>query len=72
MSTVTITLTDHDSGNVVVDIKGLPKADQVPTKAQVFGRALQASINDLRPCMNGMGNNVCPHCDGTCTERNGR
>lgn len=72
MTTVTITLTDHDDGSVAVDIEGLPDIGRTATRAQVFGQALKAAIGDLRPCMNGMGNNVCCYCDGNCTKRNGR
>jgi len=69
MTTVTITLTDNDHGHVEVNISGMAEPGTLPTPAQSFGEALRAAINELHPCITGMGNNVCYYCDGTCDRR---
>lgn len=71
MATVIITLTDRADGRVSWNIQGA-ETSQMLTSAQVFGQALRAAIRQLRPCTHGMGEQICPYCDDTCTPRNGR
>lgn len=72
MATVTIILTDEDTGHVTVNIAGLAADGEIPTKAQAFGSALNTAIDELPPCVCGMGRKVCWYCDGNCVKRNGR